>query len=174
MTNVEGVLARARQFKFVREAPGNRNRGRWVEALQRIGGTVVGQPWCACYVTAMLGLWFDNKPPFAYTASCDTMLEEARRNGWLRDDPAPGAIMFVLKSSRDAIHVGFVTEEITATKFGTIEGNASDPNAAPTREGWGVFERTPRSARCRSRGPQYVYAYWWLPPLVPAASPPTT
>lgn len=156
-----GVLARARQFRFIREIKGN--RGRWVEALQRIGGTGPGQPWCACFTSMVLGLWFDNKPPLAFTASCDVILEEARAKRWLRPDPAPGALFLVMANAKDATHVGFVTEDITETKFGTIEGNASDPDAPPTREGWGVFERTTRHSRCRRRGPGYLYVYWWLP-----------
>jgi len=156
------VLARARQFLFVREAPGNKNLGRWVEGIQRIGGTVPGQPWCACFTGFILGLWHDNKPPLKYTASCDLMLEEARAKGMLRDDPAPGALFFLLRAKHDAIHVGFVTEGITPLTFGTIEGNASDPSRPPTREGWGVFERLVTSSRARKRGAAYVYAYWWL------------
>jgi hypothetical protein len=161
MTDVEGVLARARQFKFVRERKGN--RGRWVEALQRIGGTSAGQPWCACFVCAVLGLWFDDKPPIPYTASCDDILITAKRNGWLREDPAPGAIFLVMASPTDATHTGFVTEGVTKTKLGTIEGNASDPDSPPTREGWGVFERKVTHVRARRRGPALLYVHWWLP-----------
>lgn len=163
----EMVLSRARQFKFVRELKGN--RGRWVEAIQRIGGTGPGQPWCACFVSLILGLWFDNKPPLAYTASCDVMLEEARKKGWLRPDPAPGAIFLVMASPTDATHVGFVTEGITKTKFGSIEGNASDPEAEPTREGWGVFERSVKHARARKRTANIQYIHWWLPVSAQAA-----
>lgn len=155
------VLARARQFKFVRETKGN--RGRWVEALQRIGGTSAGQPWCACYVCAVLGLWFDDKPPIPYTASCDDILRWARANDCVRTEPAPGALFLIMASANDATHVGFVTEDITKVRFGTIEGNASDPNAPPTREGWGVFERTPQQARARKRSPNIIYVWWWLP-----------
>jgi hypothetical protein len=63
----------------------------------------------------------------------------------------------LLKSPRDAIHVGFVTEGISESAFGTIEGNAADPSRPPTREGFGVFERKVTDAKARRRGPQYVY-----------------
>jgi len=161
---VAGVLARARQFKFIREVKrnGNGNYGRWVEALQRIGGTVPGQPWCACFVVAILGIWFDGESPVKYTASCDMILEEARAKGWLKKEPAPGALFLVMASENDATHVGFVTEAITSNAFGTIEGNASDPEAKPTREGWGVFERTMRSKQVRKRSGSYLYVHWWL------------
>ena len=160
MTDAEGLLARARQFKFVREAAGQANRGRWVEALQRIGGTTAGQPWCACFTSAILGLWYDNQLPdgLPYTASCDVLLAWARANPErILETPEAGALFLVLKSPTDAIHVGFVTEDITAKRFGTIEGNASDPTAAPSREGFGVFERTTKQPRCRTIGPGYLF-----------------
>jgi hypothetical protein len=157
----EMVIARARQFKFVRETKGN--RGRWVEALQRIGGTSTGQPWCACYVCAILGLWFDDKPPIPYTASCDDILNWARANDCLRTEPAPAALFLVMANPNDATHVGFVTEDIAKVRFGTLEGNASDPDKPPTREGWGVFERTTKHPRARKRSPNILYVWWWLP-----------
>lgn len=158
MTDVAGVLARARQFLFVREV--GSNAGRWVEALQRIGGTFKGQPWCACFVCFVLGIWLDGKLPFAYTASCDDILAWCRTRGVLYDDPEPGDFFFVMKSANDAQHIGFVSEDITTTRFGSIEGNASDPDAPPTHEGWGVFERKASHARARKRGPVYKYGRW--------------
>jgi len=157
MTDAEGVLARARQFLFVREAPGNKNTGRWVEAIQRIGGTSKGQPWCACFVFLVLGIWYDGVPPLSYTASCDELLKEARAKGMLFTDPLPGDIFLLLDSPDDAIHTGLVTEGITKTRFGTIEGNASDPKQKATREGFGVFERKVTHALARKRVPSYVF-----------------
>lgn len=158
MTSAEGVLARARQFLFVRE--NGANAGRWVEAIQRIGGTVKGQPWCACFVCLVVGIWLDGKLPFPFTASCDNLLEWARANKVLFDDPEPGDIFLVMKSANDAEHTGLVTEGITATHFGSIEGNASDPKQPPSREGFGVFERTLSDERVRHRGPNYKYLRW--------------
>ncbi len=162
MTNVEGVLARARQFLFVREAAGNKNAGRWVEAIQRIGGTTRGQPWCACFVFLVLGLWYDGVPPLTYTPGCDELLREAKAKGILFTDPEPGDLFLLLKSPTDAIHTGFVTEGITATHFGSIEGNASNPEAPPTREGFGVFERPVSHPKARRRGRNYVFIRYRL------------
>lgn len=162
------VLARARQFKFIREVKrnGKGNFGRWVEALQRIGGTVPGQPWCACLTSAVLGIAYDDKPPLTYHASCDEILAAARAKDMVRDTPAPGCLFFVMEgaSNTDATQIGFVSEQIKLPRFGTIEGNASDPDAEPTREGWGVFERKVNSPRVRRTDgrTRYVFVYWWV------------
>lgn len=162
------VLARARQFKFIREVKrnGKGNFGRWVEALQRIGGTVPGQPWCACLTSAVLGIAYDDKPPLPYHASCDEILAAARAKDMVRDTPAPGCLFFVMEgaSNTDATHIGFVSEQIKLPRFGTIEGNASDTDAEPTREGWGVFERKVNSPRVRRTDgrTRYVFVYWWV------------
>lgn len=161
------ILAQGRRLKFVRETRINGkavNRGRFVEAIQRIGGTAPGQPWCACYVCTVFGLACDGWNPFAYTASCDDLLSVARKNAWLRDTPAAGAVFLRMASPNDADHTGFCTELITDTRWGSLEGNASDPTATVTREGWGVFERTPEHPLCRKHpDPQYQFVHWWLP-----------
>ena len=104
--------------------------------------------------------WLDGKLPFAYTASCDDILAWCRARGVLYDEPEPGDFFFVMKSANDAQHIGFVAEDITAARFGSIEGNASDPDAPPTHEGWGVFERKASHPRARKRGPGYKYGRW--------------
>lgn len=158
MKDAEGILALARSFLFVREVPSGSNAGRWVEAFQRIGGTVKGQPWCACFVCLVVGIWYNGKLPFPYTASCDDILAWARANGKVVAVPQPGDLFLWVPvvGSKDAKHVGFVVEAVKK-KFGTIEGNAADPDAPPTHEGFGVFERLVSHARARLLGPQYVY-----------------
>lgn len=163
MISAVGVLTIARLFGFVREIMKNgkgTNTGRWVEAIQRIGGTVKGQPWCACFVCIVLGLFLGGRLPFSYTASCDNILEWARAKGVLYDDPMPGDIFLLLKSEHDAVHTGFVTEGITATHFGTFEGNASNPEAETTNDGYGAFERNVTHKKARPRGPNYMYVRW--------------
>ena len=135
------VPAIARQFRFVREAPAGSNAGRWVEAIQRIGGASKGDPWCACAVSLVLGIAYQGKPPLPYTASCDVLLEHARAHGMLRETPSVGDVFLVMKTPRDAVHTGIV-ENVSATAFKTWEGNSSDPDKPATREGWGWFNRT--------------------------------
>jgi hypothetical protein len=163
MISATDVLPEARKWLFVREVMKNgkgTNTGRWVEAIQRIGGTVKGQPWCACFVCVVLGLLLGGKLPFPYTASCDTLLEWARSKGVLYDDPMPGDIFLLMASYHDAQHTGFVSEGITDTHFGSIEGNASDPEAPPSRDGFGSFERDVHHEKARSIGRNYKYVRW--------------
>lgn len=139
--NAQTVLAIAKAFTFVREVPFASNAGRWVEAIQHVGGTTKGNPWCACFVSFALGAAFNDKPPLPYTASCDELLNAGKRWGWVSENPEAGDVFLVLKSPTDAVHTGFVTQ-VQGPHFNTIEGNASDAGKAATREGWGVFERT--------------------------------
>jgi hypothetical protein len=132
----EIVLQIARLFLFVREVPHASNGGRWVEAIQRIGGTTRTNPWCAAFVSTVLGIAYQGKPPLPFTASCDVLLETARAKGWLRDTPSPGAIFLRLVNDNDADHTGFVGRDRT-TPWPTIEGNAAESG---TREGVGVME----------------------------------
>jgi len=154
MIDAAYILQIARLFLFVREVKGN--FGRWVEAMQRVGGTVKGQPWCACAVMTVLGIVYRGKPPLPYTAGCDELLRAGRKLGIVRTDPAPGDVFLLMASEHDATHTGFVTD-VTDTHFGTLEGNSSDPTQPPTREGWGFFERPVDSPRARKRGPQYLF-----------------
>lgn len=130
------VLMLARLFRFVREMPHASNAGRWVEAIQRVGGTSKGNPWCACFVSLVLGIAFRGRPPLPFTASCDVLLATARANGWLRETPTPGCVFLRMVNDHDADHTGFVGEEVTPP-WPTVEGNAAESG---TREGVGVME----------------------------------
>lgn len=139
----QAVLRIARLFLFVREVPHASNAGRWVEAIQRIGGTTRTNPWCACFVSLVMGLAYQGKPPLPFTASCDVLLATARAKGWLRDTPTPGCVFLRLVSDTDADHTGFVGDTVL-TPWRTIEGNAAESG---TREGVGVMElRRPKGA----------------------------
>lgn len=135
------VLTTARAMSFVREVPLGSNAGRWVEAIQRVGNTYKGQPWCAAFVTFVLGVAFKDKPPIPYTASCDAILKCGERWEWIVESPEPGDVFLVMRTPTDAIHTGFVVS-VQGGFFNTIEGNTSDPGRPATREGWGVFART--------------------------------
>lgn len=133
----------AKLFLHVRETPAGSNAGYRVEAIQRWGGCSKGDPWCAAFVSLVIDLAYAGTPPLPRTASCDVLLEHARKRGWLQQEPAPGDVFLVMRAPHDAVHTGIVAH-VAPGQFTTIEGNASDPTKPATREGWGVFERTRR------------------------------
>jgi hypothetical protein len=132
---------------------GGANRGRWVEALQRIGNGQQGDPWCAHFVTAVLDIAYRGASPLSPTGSCDIMLADARRVG--RDlvtprQPKPGDVFFVMRSlgsnkwhTTDAIHVGVITGSFRCPdgvlRIATVEGNTNDDGG---REGHSCLART--------------------------------
>lgn len=121
---------------WVQEAT-KQNDGPWVEAILRITGTPKGSPWCASFVTMVLDIAYRGKNPLARSASCDVMLEDARRKGWLHDAPHVGDVFLVMKSPTDAIHTGVVTA-VGVASVKTVEGNTNDDGS---RDGYGVFAR---------------------------------
>jgi hypothetical protein len=138
VTEVRVVLAVARLFLWVREAT-RKNDGPPVEAIQQSTGNAKGDAWCASFVyfvgRVLNGL--GSKWPLPRTASCDELLEFARRKNVLRREPQPGLLGLVMRAEHDAIHVYFVTG-LTGATHTTIEGN-TNPDGG--REGYGVFER---------------------------------
>lgn len=134
------VVPTAEQFVgWVNEAT-NKNDGPWVEAIQRVTGNKKGDPWCASFVTFVLDIAFRGKNPLVRSASCDVMLNAARKNGWITDTPAPGDVFLLLKTDDDAVHTGFVTSA-GKVSVKTLEGNT---NPGGSRDGWGVFARERR------------------------------
>lgn len=141
------VVGTADQFiAWVKEAT-NKNDGPWVEAIQRVTGNKKGDAWCASFVTFVLDIAYRGKNPLARSASCDVMLNDARKKGWITETPEPGDVFLVMKDENDAVHTGFVTD-VGKVSVKTIEGNT---NPGGSREGWGVF------ARERRRGPKLVF-----------------
>jgi hypothetical protein len=133
------IVPTAEQFVgWLKEATG-KNDGPWVEAVQRVTGNRKGDPWCASFVTTVLDIAYrgPENNPLARSASCDVMLEFARKRGWLTDKPAVGDLFLVMKDPTDAVHVGIVSA-VGKFSFKTIEGNT---NGAGSRDGWGVFGR---------------------------------
>lgn len=135
----EVVPMASRLVGWVKEASGA-NDGPWVEAIQRVTGNRRGDPWCASFVAFVLGMAYRGKNPLPATASCDVLLEWARKGGRLVDEPEPGDVFLVMRTPTDAVHTGFVTR-VTPEVVGTIEGNTGPGG---TREGWGVFARERR------------------------------
>ena len=121
---------------WVRETTG-KNDGPWVEAIQRTTGNKKGDPWCASFVNWVLDIAYRDMNPLPATASCDVLLEFARKNQLLTSTPQPGDVFLVMRTKNDAIHTGIVTE-VKADTVKTIEGNTHREGA---REGNGVWAR---------------------------------
>ena len=121
---------------WVRETTG-KNDGPWVEAIQRTTGNKKGDPWCASFVNWVLDIAYRDMNPLPATASCDVLLEFARKNQLLTNTPQPGDVFLVMRTKNDAIHTGIVTE-VKADTVKTIEGNTNRDGA---REGNGVWAR---------------------------------
>lgn len=121
---------------WVKESTGQ-NDGPWVEAIQRVTGNKRGDPWCASFVSFVLGIAYRGAPPLPRTASCDTLLRAGLERDLLVTNPEPGDIFLVMRDPRDAVHTGFVTA-VSPVAVKTIEGNT---NPAGGRDGWGVFTR---------------------------------
>jgi hypothetical protein len=147
----------ARLGKFIRELTGQ-NDGAWVEAIQRVTGNKKGDAWCASYVSVALALHYGGSKanPLPMTASCDELLEFARKKGWLSETPKVGAVGLVMKNETDAVHTFLVTD-VKRLSIHTIEGNTNEEGA---RDGYGVFEKS--RFRLPGRGLLYIH----LPPKV--------
>lgn len=121
---------------WVREVTG-KNDGPWVEAIQRTTGNKKGDPWCASFVNFVIDIAYRDMNPLPATASCDVLLEFARKNQLLTTTPQPGDVFLVMRTKNDAIHTGIITE-VKADTIKTIEGNTNREGA---REGNGVWAR---------------------------------
>lgn len=135
------------------EEVGGANRGRAVERMLKRVGARPGDPWCAAYVSDAGKSMLKEQWRLPMTASCDVLLEHARRHGALSDEPAKGAVFLLMKSYHDAIHTGFVTDDGNPI-FSTLEGNTNDDGSP---EGIAVLRRK----RTHTPG-KYKYIHWWL------------
>ena len=134
------VVPTAERFVgWVKETSGA-NDGPWVEAIQRTTGNKRGDPWCASWVNFVLQIAYSGRSPLPVTASCDVILEWARKQGRIVETPEPGDVFLVMRTPTDAVHTGFVSRD-TAHTVGTYEGNT---NSGGSRDGWGVFARERR------------------------------
>lgn len=155
LSPVELVLRATAVTEGIEEV-GGANRGRAVERIQKRTGNRAGDAWCASYVADVGSAMLREQWPLPRTASCDHLLEHARKRGMLSPQPLPGAVFLVMKTPTDAIHTGFVTE-LLEDGFATIEGNT---NPAGGREGYGVFRRKRGHRDDRAK---YAFIHWWAP-----------
>lgn len=115
----------ARLFSFVREV-GGQNKGRWVALFQHFTGNLPGDSWCASFVSLVLGVYYQGKPPIPFSASCDILLASCKAQNLLTQTPSVGDLYFYLNTQTDAHHVGFVSEVMDPDTFKGIAGNTSD------------------------------------------------
>jgi hypothetical protein len=139
----------ARQFKFVREAHdesgGSANTGQRVEGIQKWGGGVPGDSWCAYFATMVLDICYQGHSPIGRTGSCDEIFQTALTNGWVEPAPRPGDLYLRVKAPNDAHHVGFIIAVRPNGDLGQIAGNTSEDGKSSN--GDGVYERDiPHSA----------------------------
>lgn len=132
MTSLVSV---ARRFSFIREV-GGPNQGAFVEFIQWFAGGVVGESWCADFVSLVLFIAYRGKPPLAKTGSTRLMLADADRKGYARvDQPQPNDLYFFVHADGTPHHVGIVT---STSPLEGIAGNTSADGLSS--DGTGVFE----------------------------------
>lgn len=167
LSPVELVLGAAALMEGIVEV-GGANAGHAVERIQKRTGNRKGDAWCASYVAEAGAAFLARRWPLVLSGSCDDLLRQARKEGWLKDGPpAIGDVFLVMRTKTDAIHTGFVTGISRETPgrgphtvaFDTIEGNT---NPAGGREGYGVFRRVRGDAddRALKAGLWYAFIHW--------------
>lgn len=104
------IIDFARLYKFVRELAGN--LGQRVVAIQHwsSGDAGEGKSWCASWATMIWDVWFQGASPIDRTASCDMILEQARKKNMLTTTPSVGDLALRLNNPNDAHHVLIVTD----------------------------------------------------------------
>jgi len=137
-TRIYDPVTIARQFRYVRELPGN--KGQRVEAIQRWGGGRPGDSWCAYFVSLVLDICYQGSAPLDRTGSCDEILRVAREAEWIQEIPLPNDLYLrVRPGTADAHHVGFVCSVIPTGRILQISGNTSSDGLSSN--GDGVYER---------------------------------
>lgn len=132
-------VAVARRYFFVRETEGP-NDGTWVSFFQRFTGNRPGDSWCASFLSVILDIVYKGIPPVKRSASCQQILEECSRKGFIAladGKPETNDLFFYLDLQGRAHHIGVVTLVDVRGVFG-IAGNTSEDGASVN--GTGVFE----------------------------------
>lgn len=98
----------ARQFLFVREVP--QNKGQRVEAIQKWGGGVPGDSWCAWFATMVLDICFQGNSPIPRLGAVQSIYDLAKKNGWMVSTPVNNDLFIYVNDVDHAHHIGFVTD----------------------------------------------------------------
>lgn len=126
-------LELAKQLDYLREA--GDNAGLRIEGVQRWGGGSKGQSWCCYYATLVLDIEFKGACPIPRLGLCQDVLDLARRNGWVIDEPEVGCLVISINADGHAHHIGFCT---VLEPFTVIAGNTSKDGKSSN--GDGVYE----------------------------------
>lgn len=127
----------------VKESPVGSNFGPRVG--QYLAATGIRRPafWCASFCAWVGDQAIGDAWPLPPSASCDVLLDYARRHKVLRNSPQVGDVFLVMASANDAIHAGFVTGvNPGGASVATIEGNS---NSGGSRNGIEVARRPERA-----------------------------
>lgn len=133
---------------------GHTNRGKRVDEYQKadlLPG--LGYAWCCSFLDwgflTALGQALADKVWYR-TASCDELLDFARRRGILSTEPIAGAAALCMASRNDATHILGV-RSLERNGFNSVEGNTNNDGS---REGNGVY------FRFRAYSSRYLYVHW--------------
>lgn len=123
----------ARQFSFVREA--SQNKGLMVEAIQHWSNGLAGQSWCAYFILFVFDICFGGKNlnPLARSGAVQVIYAQAKKNGWMTDNPQKDDLYIYVNDAGRAHHIGI----LTGINVG-IAGNTSEDGTSSN--GTGVFE----------------------------------
>ncbi|NOT08948.1 MAG: hypothetical protein HOP28_12185 [Gemmatimonadales bacterium] len=155
----EAVINVARSYLWVRETNGA-NRGEMVDQLVRACGMDPTKrlAWCAAFATTAGVGALGSRWPLPRVMGCMSLFDAAKAKGFLRAQPARGALFLQWKYvERENVwrfaHTGIITSD--RAPWTTIEGNS---NKAGSRDGDGVFEQT------RNWQSKDVFVHWWETP----------
>ena len=116
------IVAIARLFLYVREAP--QNKGQRVEAIQRWCGGIPGDSWCAYWATMVLDIAFAGDAPILRQGNCHAIYLYAKKMHWVTETPATGDLFLFVSDLDHAHHIGIVTS-VDGTVVTGIAGNTS-------------------------------------------------
>ncbi len=149
-------LAVCKSYLWVREVDGP-NNAQAVRIFQKHTGNTPGDKaskWCMSFLAycGHYGLQFLGGWKLPRTASCDIVLEFARRHNILFDTPEPGDLGLRMNPTNpnDATHTFAVDVVLTGGRFTTVEGNTGPDGGS---DGDGVYERN------RGTGDKQTYKF---------------
>lgn len=112
----------------VKESPAGSNDGPMIHKYEAVTG-MFRQAWCASFIQwCFLQAGFP-QPLFNRSAYVPTIVNEARKLGWIVDRPAPGDLVcYDWEKDGLADHIGFIEVVNRDGSFRTVEGNTAIGN----------------------------------------------
>lgn len=129
----KAIVFRAFADAGICEQPMSSNKGGRIDEYNRRAGAPIGSYWCASWATAV---WEDCGAalPKSSRASCDVLMQWAKKEGLWNSKPVIGALV-IYGTPSDAEHVGIVIRLDPVER--SLEGNAGVAGGV-TRNGEGV------------------------------------